>query len=76
MVFKITEYADELLDSLKDIEWPERVKTMQVNWIGRSEGVDFKMAVVDKNGELVLEEDESQLKELRFIQPAPTLLLG
>ncbi len=45
--FKITEYADELLTSLSDIEWPERVKTMQVNWIGRSEGVDFEMAVVD-----------------------------
>ena len=35
--FRITDYADELLDHSK-IDWPERVKTMQKNWIGRSEG--------------------------------------
>ena len=36
--FKITEYADELLDEIDGLDWPERVKTMQRNWIGRSEG--------------------------------------
>jgi len=43
---KITAYADELLDELKNLEhWPEAVKTMQANWIGRSEGleIDFKL---------------------------------
>jgi leucyl-tRNA synthetase len=43
--FRITEYADELLESLDDIEWPERVKTMQRNWIGKSHGVEFKLKV-------------------------------
>ncbi|MBM3939624.1 MAG: leucine--tRNA ligase [SAR202 cluster bacterium] len=38
--FKITAYADELLDFSGLIEWPERIKTMQANWIGRSEGVE------------------------------------
>jgi leucyl-tRNA synthetase len=38
--FRITDYADELLDHSK-IQWPERVVTMQKNWIGRSEGVEI-----------------------------------
>lgn len=41
---KITAYADELLD-FSGLDWPERVKTMQANWIGRSEGVEFSMAI-------------------------------
>ncbi|MDO5480657.1 MAG: leucine--tRNA ligase [Candidatus Saccharibacteria bacterium] len=42
--FKITEYADELLDEIDNLEWPEKIKTMQKNWIGRSSGaeIDFK----------------------------------
>ena len=43
--FKITEYADELLDDIDALDWPDKIKTMQKNWIGRSTGaeIDFKV---------------------------------
>jgi leucyl-tRNA synthetase len=47
-LFRITRYAEELLD-FSEIAWPDRVQTMQENWIGRSEGVEFEMRV--KNSE-------------------------
>jgi leucyl-tRNA synthetase len=42
--FRITDYADDLLD-FSEIDWPERIKAMQTNWIGRSEGVEFDLPV-------------------------------
>jgi len=45
---KTTAYADELLECIPKLEWPERIKIMQDNWIGRSEGVTLKFDVVDK----------------------------
>jgi leucyl-tRNA synthetase len=43
--FKITDYADRLLADLDKVEWPEKVKIMQQNWIGRSRGAKVKFAV-------------------------------
>jgi leucyl-tRNA synthetase len=49
---KITDYAQELLDDLDELDdWPEQVRTMQRNWIGRSEGVNLRFSL-DDGGEL------------------------
>lgn len=53
-VLRITKYADRLVDDLVDVDWPESIKEMQRNWIGRSEGaqVKFTVANTDKNFEV------------------------
>jgi len=64
--FRITDYADELLDH-DHIEWPERVKIMQKNWIGKSEGVEISFGL-EKKG---LEE-----KEMRVFTTRPDTIYG
>jgi leucyl-tRNA synthetase len=48
--FRITAYSDQLLDDLDGLDWPEKVKTMQRNWIGRSHGAEFEMAICGPDG--------------------------
>lgn len=44
-VLRITAYADRLLEDLEELDWPESIKEMQRNWIGRSEGAEIKFAI-------------------------------
>lgn len=49
--WNIKKYSQKLLDGHKDLDWPEKTKLMQQNWIGRSEGVNFKFRVKDTKHE-------------------------
>ncbi len=63
--FKITDYADRLLADLDGIDWPEPIKLMQRNWIGRSEGAELAFPVMGHPG-----------KEVRFFTTRPDTVFG
>lgn len=66
---KITDYAQELLDGLDSLPgWPDAVKTMQRNWIGRSEGLEIRFDVVDDAG--------SAVEPLHVFTTRPDTLMG
>lgn len=52
--FKITDYADALLDEIEDLDWPQKIKTAQTNWIGRSQGAEITFALAEGNGEITV----------------------
>ena len=43
--FKITDYADALLDEIPDLDWPQKIKTAQTNWIGKSQGAEIEFKI-------------------------------
>ena len=49
----ITKYADRLIDDLNDLDFIDRVKSQQINWIGRSEGAELDFGLVDENGSAI-----------------------
>lgn len=51
--FKITEYADELLQATHDLDWSDVVKTAQVNWIGKSQGAEVQFKLADSDDEVI-----------------------
>lgn len=52
-IFRITQYADRLLESLKDLDWPEGILQMQKNWIGRREGINISYKVEGTSEKIV-----------------------
>lgn len=48
---RITKYAQKLIDGLKSLDWPEPVKTQQINWIGKSEGAEITFKIQSENGD-------------------------
>ncbi|MGA7298246.1 MAG: class I tRNA ligase family protein, partial [Rhodanobacteraceae bacterium] len=70
---KITDYAQELLDGLQDLDgWPDSVKTMQRNWLGRSEGLEIRFDVKDSDQSLsVFTTRPDTLMGVTFVTVAP-----
>lgn len=50
--FKITDYADRLVEDLEDLDWSDAIKSMQTNWIGKSTGAEIDFKLVDIKGEI------------------------
>ena len=71
--FKITDYAQELLDCIPDLDWPEKTKKIQTNWIGRSEGSQVAL-YVEKNGEQLKDENGDPVKLEVFTTRADTFM--
>ena len=53
-ILKITKYADKLLDGLNEIDWPESLKSLQRNWIGKMEGTNLKFKVQNSNEDILV----------------------
>ncbi len=71
--FKITEYAQELLDCLPDLDWPEKTKKIQTNWIGRSEGSQVSFTC-EKDGKTLVDENGEPIKLDVFTTRADTFM--
>ncbi len=65
----ITKYADRLIDDLKDVDFIDRVKSQQINWIGRSEGAELDFEITDNEG-------NSSGKKLRVFTTRPDTAFG
>lgn len=68
--FKITDYADELQSAVDALDWPEKIKLMQKNWIGKSEGTIIRFAIADQNKDLPQEQD------LEVFSTRPDTIMG
>ena len=66
--FKITEYADALLDEIPNLDWPQKIKTAQTNWIGKSLGAEVEFAVVSPSQQVA--------DSLKFTQKLTDLILA
>lgn len=65
--FRITAYADELLADIDNLDWPEKIKTMQRNWIGKSTGAEIEFEVID---------GEAKGEKIKVFTTRPDTLFG
>ncbi len=75
--FKITDYADSLLEEIPALDWPDKIKTAQENWIGRSEGAEIQFEVAEEDSRnLMLDAREShKVKDSLKFTPVLTRMI-
>jgi len=69
--YRITDYAQQLLDDMDTVDWPEKVKVMQRHWIGRSEGTEFGLPIADADGDA-----RSDVEPLKVFTTRPDTSFG
>jgi len=74
--FKITKYADELLGGLDKIDWPEPIKEMQRNWIGRKQGINIRYKINLKNKKSLSQDNNSQDHYIEVFTTRPDTNFG
>lgn len=75
-MFKITDYAEKLLSGLEKLDWPERTKLMQKNWIGKSKGALVKFSIFPPSGDLPKGDNFSPKKYIEVFTTRPDTLFG
>jgi leucyl-tRNA synthetase len=73
-MLRITAYAERLLDDLAQVDWPDAIKEMQRNWIGRSEGAEVDFALAPGNPQSAIRNPQSQ--SIRVFTTRPDTLFG
>ncbi|MGV9001639.1 MAG: leucine--tRNA ligase [Candidatus Saccharimonadaceae bacterium] len=84
--FKITDYADSLLDEIEDLDWPQKIKTAQTNWIGKSAGAEIsfmlsetaslRVSVGLSPAETRAADVSSSMKEISVFSTRPDTIFG
>ena len=72
-MLRITQYAERLLDDLEDLDWPEPIKKMQREWIGRSEGARIRFRIAS---EVASDASEGSDREIEVFTTRPDTLFG
>lgn len=73
--FKVTEYADEILEATHDLDWSEVVKTAQINWIGKSAGAEVSFALAKETDGRGKNEDGREAQDILKFTPELTKLV-
>ena len=72
--FKITDYADRLVEDLEDLDWSDAIKSMQRNWVGRSKGAEIEFAIASSRA--MSNEQGAKSEKIKVFTTRPDTLFG